>query len=98
MTTGGCGCAATAPPTMVGGGIKHRGGSSDMYLSQLVNLAIPVGFILARNALATLNNDSSKQEDDQKGGGSGENGEFTKRLEHVSFRIRNFLRNQNANS
>lgn len=90
MTTGGCGCAATIPP-MTGGGYKKKGGGGELYLSQLVNLAIPVGFVFARNALSKINS-PKKDNQVQQTGGQGYNSDFASRIQNVSFRIQNFLK------
>lgn len=98
MTTGGCGCAATLPPTsMTGGGyIQHRGGS--LLLSDIVNLAIPIGFVLARNAIgATIKNkntSSSPSNHRSFVGGGGNMSDVSQRLQKLSFRINRFLAKQ----
>jgi len=70
---------------MSGGGQKKIGGSSELYLSQLVNLAIPVGFVLARDALAKTKSANQQQQ------GGGVQSDIAARMQHVSFRIQQFL-------
>ena len=87
MPGGTCGCASASPThsTMVGGYVQHKGG--EHYLSQLVNLAIPVGFVLAGNAMKFLKDKNTVIS--QKGGGD----DFMNRIKHVSFRIQQFVNN-----